>query len=65
MIDSHLPPDLRMAAVIVLFDTIPDLATVINMAHFIRSERNMQLVHFVVTVMESLSENRMPDRREL
>lgn len=54
-----------MAAVIVLFDTIPDLATVTNMAHFIRSERNMQIVHFVVTVMESLSENRMPDRHEL
>lgn len=65
MIDSHLPPDLRMAAVIVLFDTIPDLATVSNMAHFIKSERNMQIVHFAVTVMEGCSKNWMPDRRQL
>lgn len=65
MIDSHLPPDLRMAAVIVLFDTIPDMATVNNMAHFMRSERNMHVLHFVVTSLDSHSKNPMPDRHEL
>lgn len=65
MIDSHQPPDLRMAAVIVLFDTIPDIATVNNMANFMKSERNMQVLHFVVTVLDSLSKNPMPDRHDL
>lgn len=65
MIDRHLPPDLRMAAVIVAFEANPDIATVTNIAHFIKSERNMQLVHFVVTIMYSCSRNMMPDRHEL
>lgn len=60
-----LPPEVRMSAVIVLMESIPSRAMVTFLAHVMKTEPNLQVAHFVMTLMGGLSLTSLPDRRVL
>uniref|UniRef100_A0A674IYL4 Uncharacterized protein n=1 Tax=Terrapene triunguis TaxID=2587831 RepID=A0A674IYL4_9SAUR len=54
-VDHSLPPEVRMMACVVIFETGPALPLVITMANVILKETNMQVASFVYSHMKALS----------
>lgn len=63
--NPKLVPELRMDALVVLFDTNPGLNIVRLVASILKRESNLQVAHFGYTLMKSLSISTIPDRHAL
>lgn len=63
--NRELQPELRSAALIALLDTVPPIATVLNVANYLKRDPSVQVAHFAYTLMKSLSTSTMPDRSTL
>uniref|UniRef100_A0A8C2T9M1 Vitellogenin-2 n=1 Tax=Coturnix japonica TaxID=93934 RepID=A0A8C2T9M1_COTJA len=58
--DKSLPPEVRMMACVVIFETRPALALITTIANVAMKESNLQVASFVYSHMKSLSKSRLP-----
>ncbi|OXB55466.1 hypothetical protein ASZ78_012898 [Callipepla squamata] len=58
--DQSLPPEVRMMACAVIFETRPALAMITTIANIAMKESNLQVASFVYSHMKSLSKSRLP-----
>ncbi|NXE21647.1 VIT2 protein, partial [Ardeotis kori] len=58
--DQSLPPQVRMMACAVIFETRPALALITTIANVAMKESNLQVASFVYSHMKALSKSRLP-----
>ncbi|NXG57947.1 VITA2 protein, partial [Hemiprocne comata] len=58
--DQSLPPEVRMMACAVIFETRPALALITTIANVATKESNLQVASFVYSHMKALSRSRLP-----
>uniref|UniRef100_A0A3B4AAV3 Vitellogenin domain-containing protein n=1 Tax=Periophthalmus magnuspinnatus TaxID=409849 RepID=A0A3B4AAV3_9GOBI len=64
-LDRELQPELRMLALMIMFDAKPSMALVSTVTAHLLEERDMQVVNFAYTYFKSLSEAMTPDKQYL
>ncbi|NWH63558.1 VIT2 protein, partial [Geococcyx californianus] len=58
--EQSLPPEVRMMACAVIFETRPALPLITTIANVVMKESNLQVASFVYSHMKALSKSRMP-----
>ncbi|NXU30575.1 VIT2 protein, partial [Thalassarche chlororhynchos] len=60
LVDQSLPPEVRMMACAVIFETRPALPLITTIANVAMKESNLQVASFVYSHMKALSKSRLP-----
>ncbi|NXV85687.1 VIT2 protein, partial [Calonectris borealis] len=60
LVDQSLPPEVRMMACAVIFETRPALPLITTIANAAMKESNLQVASFVYSHMKALSKSRLP-----
>ncbi|NXL98304.1 VIT2 protein, partial [Tyrannus savana] len=58
--DQSLPPEVRMMACAVIFETRPALPLITTIANVVMKESNLQVASFMYTHMKALAKSRLP-----
>ncbi|NWU85272.1 VIT2 protein, partial [Onychorhynchus coronatus] len=58
--DQSLPPEVRMMACAIIFETRPALPLITTIANVVMKESNLQVASFVYTHMKALAKSRLP-----
>ncbi|XP_077572922.1 vitellogenin 3, phosvitinless [Stigmatopora nigra] len=64
-LQKDLPADLRMLAIMILFDTKPPMALVSTVTAHLQEEKDLHVVSFVYTYLRSMAKSRTPDNQYL
>lgn len=59
--DKTVHAEVRIAAIIVLFETKPPMGLVMSVAKSVLKEQNMQAASFAYAYMKALTKNTTPD----
>lgn len=65
VLNRDASPEVRMAAMMAVFDSNPSMGLVTTLATHLKLESNLQVRHFAVTLMAGLSMSNVPDRSKL
>ncbi|XP_047443415.1 vitellogenin 3, phosvitinless [Mugil cephalus] len=60
-LQKHLPAEIRMLAIMILFDTKPSMALVSTVTTHLQEEKDFHVVSFVYSYLQSISRSRTPD----
>lgn len=64
-VQRELPTEIRMLAVMILFETKPPLAMVSTVTTFLLEETDLDVTSFTYSLMKSIATSRTPDNHSL